>query len=321
MSGPRVIEVAPGQDPAQVMAELFPKESPAAERNPRGPAVFEAPPGVEYKPMEATPAPIALARPSRIGSFWIVGGLGVLLATWLCVSMASFVVREFALSAVLGGVSLAGFALGGALVGTAIGRDLASYRRLKNVDALRGVVLDRDCKLAASQAAVREWLRRLPDGVVLKPEAERLILQATRSDELVELLNAGPGNALRERAQARAGQTFSACGVVIAACPHPAFDAAVAGFLGLRLILQVAADHGLRAGPATTVVLIRHVMATMVVLGVTEALANAAVGGVAESVPGGKLAAELAGVSVTAVRFRRLAIMTHRACSPLEPVG
>ena len=321
MSGPRVIELVPGQDPAQVMAELCPEESHEAERSPRGPAVFEAPPGVEFKPVEATLAPIELARPRRVGSFWIVSGVAVLLATWLGVSMVSFVVREFALSAVLGGAALAGFALSGVLVGTAIGRDLASYRRLKNVDAVRGVVLDRDAKLATSQAAVREWLKSLPDGIVSKPEAERLILQATRSDELVELLNAGPGNALKERAQARARQTFGACGVVIAACPHPAFDAAVAGFLGLRLILQVAADHGLRSGPATTVILIRHVMATMVLLGVTEALANAAAGGVAESVPGGKLAGELAGVSVTALRFRRLAIMTHRACSPLMPAG
>ena len=108
-------------------------------------------------------------------------------------------------------------------------------------------------------------------------------------------------------------------GVVVAISPSPALDGVLAGLRGLSLLRQVAAIHGMRPGAAVTVALLRRLAWTAAGTSGMDLLGQGPADSALSHWPGFKqVAAALPGSGLTALRLKRLAEVTAKACSPIE---
>ncbi len=270
--------------------------------------------------LEERPAPRLEAEPivfvpdpaPRVGTAGLaLGGVSVLAVGFAALGAANFVWDQFARSAWLGGVTLAVALAGFGMLGAGIWRELRALFALRHVDRLRADLLSGEAGRIA--AAAREWAE----------EAEPSLLPALRAvndpDAALALLRAGPGQRLREAAEAL-GRTAAVQVVAgIAAVPSPALDVALVAWRGVRLVRQVAALYGVRPGLLGTLSLLRRTALSATLVGAVEMAGNTAAHALFSSPLLGRALGEVAGAGVAARRMLVLARAAAAACDPVPP--
>lgn len=304
---------APIPGPAQPGAPLD------AAPLPRGPVLLEAGPDAAGRlDVGWMPEVVAPPRPRVGAGFWAAARLCTLVASWLALSVASFVLTLSRQSGPLG--ALAAAAIGGsvAMVAYAVLLEVRAYRSLGTVERLRVVWLAADTTLGVARAEAGAWLSQLGTGIPDRAAVERLLEGATTVAEVRGILRSQVADRLREAAGSM-GRRVAVEGATLAAvCPHPAWDGLIAGGRGLLVIRHVAALYGLRPGLAVTLALLRRVAWTAAGTAglslVSQGLADHALA----SMPVLKhVAGALPGTGAVAVRLYRLAGVTAKTCSPV----
>lgn len=256
----------------------------------------------------------------RVGAGgWISAGLAVLLASWVVLSLASFVVGLLAQSWVLGSLAIAAVAVGCALLARGVALELGAYRALNQVEALRLVLALGSTPPEAARQAGLAWLRRVGSAVPDGGAVERMLGAAVTVAEIKAVLRSQVADRLQEAA-ARLGRQAAVDGAaLVAVCPHPAWDGLLAGLRGLHVVRQVAALYGLRPSALVTVALLRRVAwmaaGTAGLSLVSQNVAEQVLG----SMPVLKhVAGAIPGSGTAAIRLYRLAGVAAKACSPLD---
>lgn len=238
----------------------------------------------------------------------VVLGLGLTgLAT------ANFVADQFARAEWLGWLTLGVAAAGFGLVGAGLWRELRGLLALGGVDRLRA-------DLASGvpsriQAAAVSWAAGVAEAAPMR-EALRSV---NDPDAVLALLRAGPGEALRARADALGRQAAVQMVAGIAAMPSPALDVLLIAWRGVRLVRQVAALYGVRPGLLGTLSLLRRTALSASLVGAAEVLTNTAARAALSNPLLGHALGEMAGAGVAARRMLVLARATAAACDPVPP--
>lgn len=243
----------------------------------------------------------------------VLGGVAVLGLGLTGLATANFVADQFARAEWLGWLTLGVAAAGFGLVGAGLWRELRGLLALGGVDRLRA-------DLASGvpgriQAAAVTWAAGVPEAAPMR-EALRW---ANDPDAVLALLRAGPGEALRARADALGRQAAVQMVAGIAAMPSPALDVLLIAWRGVRLVRQVAALYGVRPGLLGTLGLLRRTALSASLVGAAEVLTNTAARAVLSNPLLGHLAGEMAGAGVAARRMLVLARATAAACDPVPP--
>ncbi len=260
------------------------------------------------------PELILAPRPTRRGPGTVallLTGLAVLVCGFAALQAGNFVAAQFARSATLGWLTLAVAAAGLLLIGWAVWRELRETWRLQAVDALRTGLVDPATRREAAQA----WLATLPDHAELLPA----IRVANDPDAILVLLQAGPGAALRARAQALGRRAAMQVFALTAAVPSPAFDALAVAWRGARLMREIAALHGLRPGLFATLGLLRRTASAATLVAASNFATDAMVRAAVSNPLLGHVAGDMAGAGIAARRMLTLARAAEAACSPLPP--
>lgn len=307
---PRIeFEDEPAPNPSPPVADRLPLRDPVLDAPPRPRMELEEAPASR---LEAGPAEgLALdPSPSRRAPL-ILAGMATLAAGIGALSLAGFVMDQFARTALLGWAALGVAGAGTALLGAGAWREARALRALRHVDALRvglhsyepGRIMD----------AALDWAATVPGGPALLPA-----LRAVNDpDAAVALLRAGPGQALRAEAD-RLGRTAAVQVVAgIAAMPSPALDVALVTWRGVRLIRQVAQAYGVRPGLVGTLALLRRTASAATLVGAAEMAGNAAAHAVLSHPLLAHLAGDMAGGAIAARRMVVLARAAAAACDPL----
>jgi putative membrane protein len=295
------------------------------------PATITAPPGQRLPALlpgeEGAGAVVPAWSPRDLGGprgGWgtlglVAAGGAVLIGAWAGFGLAGMVAAQFAVSPVLGWLSLGAVGAGAGLIGAALLREARALRSLGRVDALRAALADPAAPLGRTREAALDWVRDVASRV---PEASRVVpaIEAAGSvEEIAAHLRSGVVGPLAAEA-ARIGRRAAVeGGAIVALAPAPSLDAVIAGWRGLRVVREVAALHGLRPGLAAT----RRLLARTVSIAATTAgadlIAQTAAEGLVGATPVVKdLAAAVPGAGVAAFRLYRLAVATAAACSPIS---
>jgi putative membrane protein len=322
--GPRFLDEPEDQqagagEPAFAPASGQAAPPPAAAGLPRGPVLLDALSDAPVRLDVGWTPEVVTAPRVRVGATsWLAAGLCLLVASWLVLSIVSFVAGLFGQSALLG-------AAGAVLVGSGVCMVLyaglleaGAYRSLGNAERLRAVLAAPDATVATLRAGTLEWLGQVGEAVPNAPTVVRLVRDAGTAVELRGILRSRVADPLRERAEGLGRRAAVEGATLVAICPHPAWDGLVAGARGLLLIRRVAALYGLRPGFVVTLALLRRVAwtaagTTGLVL-VSQGLADHVLTGlpVVKHVAGA-----IPGTGAVAVRLYRLAGVTAEACCPV----
>jgi putative membrane protein len=249
---------------------------------------------------------------------WIAGGMAVLLLGWLVLSAVGYVADQFARSTAMGIATVLVFGAGLLAVLRGLWREVRSFQQLSKVDALRALLARDDAPVLPARALALEWLgslERLPDLAQAR--------QATANAPDVPLLRAALrqhlAGTLRLATQRAGSQAAVEGGMVVAISPSPALDGVLAGLRGLSLLRQVAAIHGMRPGVAVTLALLRRLAWTAAGTSGIDLIGRAFADNALSHLPVlRQLAATLPGSGLAALRLKRLAEVTAKACSPIE---
>jgi len=286
---------------------------------PRGPALLEVPEGMDAGPVDHGWAPGTLA-PRKVPPgpmSWIAGGLAILLLGWVALAAAAFVQDQFARTPANGWVTLGVFGAGLAMLGWGVWLEVRAWRRLRGVEALRAALSqDDDAPVGPARTLALDWLAaldRLPEAAAAHPAVAAApdlpLLRAALRAHLAAPLRGG-SRRLGNRAAVQGG-------VLVAISPSPALDGLLAGLRGMSLIRQVAALHGLRPGGAVMLALLRRVVWTAAGTSGADLLGQTVAEGALAHLPVlNKITAAVPGASLAALRLRRLADVTAKACSP-----
>lgn len=249
---------------------------------------------------------------------WIAAGLGLLLASWAVLSLASFVVALAAQSTVLGSLALLAVTAGCALLTRGIVQEVAAYRSLSRVEGLRAVLASEATVPDVAREAALAWFRRVGSAVPDGGTVERMLQAAATVAEVRAVLRSQVQDRLQEAA-ARLGLRAAAEGAaMVAICPHASWDGVLAGFRALRMVRQVAALYGLRPGALMTVTLLRQVAWTAAGTAGLDLVAQTATDHLFHNLPGVKhVAGAFTGGTTAAIKLFRLAAVTAEACSPV----
>ncbi|MBV8913353.1 MAG: DUF697 domain-containing protein [Acetobacteraceae bacterium] len=261
----------------------------------------------EPLPVLADPAP----RCSAAGL--ALSGAVVLAVGFALLGAANFVTDQFTRSAWLGWVTLVLAACGFALLGAGLWRELRALFALRHVDRLRA-------DLASGEAtritvAARIWAAETA------PDLLPALRAVNDPDAALALLRAGPGERLREAADAL-GRTAAVQVVAgIAAMPSPALDVGLVAWRGVRLMRQVATLYGVRPGLLGTLALLRRTALAATLVGAAEIVGNTAARALLSSPLLAHALGEVAGAGVAARRMLVLARAAAAACDPLPTEG
>ncbi|WP_109517914.1 DUF697 domain-containing protein [Teichococcus aestuarii] len=266
--------------------------------------------------------PVALQGPgplagagwlASLGTVGLAAGLLVLgsFGLWLGLMVADL----FTASPVLGWLGSAlGLGVGG-LLAVAAGREWRALRRLDSLERLAARVRETP-DAAPPPPALLDWAesvaRRLPEAA----PAVATLRRATTMAEARGLLSAGLLPVLDKQTRSLGGQAARQVFLTTAVLPSPALDAVAMGWLGLRLMRQVAVLHGVRPGTFVLGRLLRRLALSAGLAAGADIVTEA---GVEQLVEGhaAKLAGGAAGAAVAARRMVRLAGATALACRPL----
>lgn len=312
--------------------EAKPRAAPRAPRP--APLADPAPPlapELEFGPALLSPGegglirhgePRALAGPDpAAGAGWLAS-LGTLGAAAALLVLGSFglwlgllVDDLFTASPVLGWLGSAlGLGVGG-LLALAAGREWRALRRLESLDRLATRVRETP-DAAPPPPALLDWAeavaRRLPEAV----PAVATLRRATTMAEARGLLAAGLLPVLDARTRALGAQSARQVFLATAVIPSPALDAVAMGWLGLRLMRQVAVLHGVRPGTLVLGRLLRRLAFSTGLAAGADIITETSVEQLVEG-HAAKLAGGMAGAAVAARRMIRLSAATALACRPL----
>lgn len=273
---------------------------------------FEDAPAPRLEPEPATDA----LPPERGG--WGTGalalaGLAVLALGLAGLSVGNFVADQFGRAAWLGWVTLGVAGLGFGLLGAGLWRELRALSGLRRVDGLRTAMASGDA--AQVMDAATAWA-----GLVEGGDAVRPALRAVNDpDAALALLRAGPGRALRDRAD-RLGRVAAVQAVAgIAAIPSPALDVVFVAWRGVRLVRQVAALYGVRPGLVATLGLLRRTATAATLVGAAGLAGNTAAAAMLSHPLLAHVLGDAAAAGVAARRLVVLARAAAAACDPLPP--
>ncbi|MEJ0020437.1 MAG: DUF697 domain-containing protein [Acetobacteraceae bacterium] len=261
--------------------------------------------------------PALAAPPSRFGSAGYLGlGFGILLASWLLVSVVTAIAGAFAISPGLGAGATLLAALGAGLVAFAGLREWRSLRRLRQVEALRAALRDGADPEAARRLSL-EWLGDLGRHVPEAAAAAAMLADAADPAEIRALLRGRLADRLRGATRAIGLRAASEAGALVAISPHPSWDGLIVALRGVRVIRQVAELHGLRPGPVVTMALFGRVARSAVETATVDLMSQAAADHVLNGLPVIKHLGAISGASTAAFRLYRLTQAAGQACSPL----
>ena len=264
--------------------------------------------------LEAEPVPTLIdPRPPRGALTWALAGASILAAGFTVLTGANFVADQFARGALLGWTTLGVAGLGVGVAGAGVWREMRALFSMTRVDRLRADFQSGD--EARIAAAALEWAAMAPGGPALLPALRAM----NDPDAMLALLRAGPSTALRAAAEAQGRAAAVQMVAGIAAMPSPAFDVALIGWRGLRLVRQVAALYGVRPGALGALSLLRRTVSSATLVGATELAANAAAQAVLSHPLLSHAVGELAGAGVAARRMVVLARAAAAACDPVPP--
>ena len=319
--GPRFLDEDDDDGPAPRLAppsaeRVQPGPPASAAPLPRGPALLEAGPDAAAR-LDVGWMPAAVAPPRvQIGAgSWVAAGLCTLVASWLVLSVASFVLTLSRQSGLLGALAVGAAA---AMLAYAGLLEVRAWRSLGTVERLRAVLGAGDTTLAVARVQARAWLSQLGTGIADRAAVERMLEGATTVAEVRGILRSQVADRLREAAGSMGRRAAVEGATLVAVCPHPAWDGLIAGGRGLLVVRRVAALYGLRPGLAVTLALLRRVgwtaAGTAGISLVSQGLADHALA----SLPVLKhVAGALPGTGAVAVRLYRLAGVAAEACSPV----
>ncbi len=260
--------------------------------------------------LEPETLPVLVEPAAGIGGVPLaLGGTAVLLVGLAGLGTANFVADQFLRAAWLGWMTLGVAGIGFGLIGAGIWRELRGLFGLRHVDDLRARLADP----ARQRAAALEWLASLPEGAGLLDSVTAI----NDPDAVLSLLRAGPGAALRGRAEALGRTAALQMVAATAAIPSPALDGLVVAWRGTRLVRQVAGLHGLRPGLLGTMSLLRRVMTSAASVAAMDFAADTAARALLSNPLLQHLAGDMAASGVAARRMIVLARATDAACSPL----
>ena len=287
---------------------------------PRGPVLLDALPDGPARLDVGWMPEVVVAPRVRVGALsWLAAGLCLLIASWLVLSIVSFMVGLFGQSLLLG-------AAGAILVGSATCMllyaallEARAYRSLGSVERLRAVLAAPDASLPAVRARALEWLGQLGEAVPDAPQAARLVREADTVVELRGVLRSRVADPLQERAAGLGRRAAAEGATLVAICPHPAWDGLFAGARGLLVIRRVAALYGLRPGLTVTLALLRRVAWTAAGTTGLSLVSQGLADHVLTGLPVVRhVAAAIPGTGAVAVRLYRLAGVTAEACCPMS---
>lgn len=314
--GPRFLDEdddTPAPRPAApAPAAAQPGARPGAAPLPRGPVLLEAEPDAAAR-LDVGWMPEAVAPPRlRVGAgFWVAAGLCTLVASWLALSVASFVLALFRQSGVLGALAVVAIGIGLAMVAYAVLLEVRAYRSLSTVERLRVVLLAADTTPGVARAEAGAWLSQLGAGLLDRAAVERMLEGATTVAEVRGILRSQVADRLREAAGSMGRRAAVEGATLVAVCPHPAWDGLIAGGRGLLVVRHVAALYGLRPGLAVTLALLRRVAWTAAGTTGVSLLSQGLADHALASMPVLKhVAGALPGTGAVAVRLYRLAGVT-----------
>ena len=270
--------------------------------------------------LEDEPAPRLLAelpsvvqeprQPWGTAALMLAGAL-VLVLGLAGITAGNLIADQFARAPWLGCLSLVVAGLGFGLVGVAVWRELRALWALGRVDRLRQDFASGDA--ARIMEAAHAWAVRIPGGPALLPA-----LRAVNDpDAAIALLRAGPGQALRDAADAQGRAAAVQMVAGIAAMPSPALDVLLVGWRGVRLVRQVAALYGVRPGLLGTLALLRRTALAATMVGAAEIMGNTAAHALLSSPLLAHALGEAAGAGVAARRMLVLGRAAVTACDPL----
>ena len=236
----------------------------------------------------------------------MAGGLAVLGA-------ANFVADQFTRAIWLGWVTAGVAAVGFGLAGAGVWREIRALLALEGVDRMRADLASGEASRIMEGA--RAWAGRVAGGEAVLPALRRV----NDPDAALALLRAGPGRALRERAEALGRGAAVQVVAGIAAMPSPSLDVVLVAWRGVRLVRQVAALYGVRPGVLGTLALLRRTALSATAVGVAEIAGNTLAHGLLSSPLLAKALGEAAGAGIAARRMVVLGRAAAAACDPVPP--
>jgi putative membrane protein len=324
--GPRFLgEDGAPEAAADVAAKVVPPPGNAApppdEALPRGPVLLDPEQGAP-RHLDIGWAPEIVAPPRPLGAtvLWISGGIGVLLATWIGLSLTRFLLALFQSSGVLGMVGAIATALGLAMIGYGAAREWRAYRSLAATERFRVVLAGDDAALEAVRSVGLDWTRRVaPEMVTDRTTLDAGLRAAASLMEIRMLLRSRLAVRLREASLGIGRRAALEGATLVAICPHPALDALAVSLRGVVMIRQIAALHGVRPGLAVTISLLRRIATTAAGTSGAAFLSQTLADHLLTTTPGVKhVAAAIPGAGTAAFRLYRLAGITATACCPVS---
>ena len=264
------------------------------------------------------PAAVAAVAPGTGALGWLMGGVALLVLVWLALSGVELAWAAFDRAPAYGWVATAGLLAAGAMIAWAGWAEWRAFRALARVDRLRRLLADDRAALAGVQAAAGAWVARISRRLAEPDAVQQAVAGAQSVAELRAVLQHRVGAPLGEAAGQLGTRAAMQAGALVALCPHPALDALLAGWRGLRLIREVAALYGLRPGTLATLALARRVAVTAAGTAGVELLSQTLSDQLLQRMPVlSHLVAAVPGATLAAVRLYRLARISALACSPL----
>ena len=307
---PRIeFEDEPPPMPPLPVADRLPFRDPMSDAPPRPRMELEEAPAsrLQSSPVED----LAQGPPPAQRASLILAGLATLATGVGTLSLAGFVMDQFARATSLGWIALGVAGAGTTLLGAGIWREVRALRALRHVDALRADLHSHEP--GRIMDAALDWAATAPGGPALLPALRTV----NDPDAALALLRAGPGQALRAEAD-RLGRVAAVQTVAgIAAVPSPTLDVALVAWRGVRLVRQVAQMYGVRPGLLGTLALLRRTANAATLVGAAEMAGNAAAHVVLSHPLLAHLAGDMAGAGIAARRMVVLARAAAAACDPL----
>ena len=315
--GPGFLDDPSGDEP-----EKRPREADAIQpfEPAVGPILFDPIEGEARTRIDPNWEPDFAARPKARSSSLalVVGGLVVLLLSWILISLIGFAEDQFRRSTGLGLITVICFAAAIAMIGYGLAGEVSAWRALRKVDDLRRRLSGTDISATDLQVVILPWVRSVRRHLDKPERVEAMIETATSPREILATLRqdvAGPLEQVSTMAGRRAALEGAA---VIAITPAPALEGILAGARGLLLIREIAGIYGLRPGLLVTLALLRRVALTAASVSGVALASQKFTEHIVHKVPLIRdLASAAPEVSLTAIRLYRLASNTAAACSPL----
>lgn len=289
---------------------------------PSGPVIFKEDSAQPDLLPEASKLAVSSATNALPGTaFLVLFGLSGLLASWVVFSLAGFMLAQFQLSLVLGGLTGTGLVASlGLLVWAAI-REWRAWRALAEVDRLRQVLSANLARRDAVAEAGLAWIDLVSTHLPDTPSIKSAIREAESAAEVRALLRSRVAAPLSAQAADLGQRAAIECAGLIAVCPHKSGDGLIVGLRGLNLIRQVSMIYGLRPGLTVTAAIVRNLawtaMGTAGAIVFGETLTDWAV---TEAPVVKHLAGAVGAGAFEVFRIIRLARFTARACCPLDPL-